>query len=213
MMQSESIAELATALALAQSQIEGAAKDSANPFFNSKYADLESVWGACRKALNDNGLSVAQFGAIASQPSHVAVVTQLCHKSGQWVRGVLELPLKKADDPQAAGSAITYARRYSLAAMVGVVQTDDDGEAATRQTRKPDKSVAIEAWQADNIRKLLADANGDETRFMDWLKKSIKVDSIDAIPAAKFDTVVSMIEASAKKRGAKNQINDDDIPS
>lgn len=126
-MQSEQINELATALSKAQGEITGALKDSSNPFFKSKYADLASCWDACRKQLASNGLSVIQTTDVLD--GIVVVRTTLAHSSGQWIRG--SLPVKTKDDsPQAQGSGITYARRYALAAIVGLAQIDDDGEAA-----------------------------------------------------------------------------------
>lgn len=127
MNQSSSIAALAAALAKAQAEISGAAKDSANPYFKSKYADLESVWSACRKPLTDNGLSVIQ----TSLPTKhgLMLVTTLAHSSGEWIRGYMPILAKDAT-AQSQGSGITYARRYALAAIVGVYQTDDDAEAA-----------------------------------------------------------------------------------
>lgn len=124
---SENIAELATALAKAQGVMGGALKDSANPFFKSKYADLESVWSACRKALSDNGLAVIQSNS--GIEGGIQVTTMLVHSSGQWVRDAMPL-FPKDNSPQGAGSAITYGRRYALASMVGVYQTDDDAETA-----------------------------------------------------------------------------------
>jgi len=125
--QSEQINELATALAKAQGQIVGALKDSKNPFFKSSYADLASCWDACRKQLTENGLSVIQTTGFENNVE--CVITTLAHSSGQWVRGAL--PIKAKDDgPQAQGSGITYARRYALAAIVGLAQIDDDAEAA-----------------------------------------------------------------------------------
>jgi hypothetical protein len=124
---SEQINELATALAKAQGTMTGALKDSANPFFKSRYADLESVWTACRKALTENGLAVVQSATAAE--GGVAVTTMLLHSSGQWMRDTLPLHPKDTS-PQGIGSAITYGRRYALAAMAGVYQTDDDAEAA-----------------------------------------------------------------------------------
>lgn len=128
-MQSEQINELAAALSKAQSQIVGALKDSKNPFFKSNYADLASCWDACRKQLSDNGLAVIQTTDF--DPSGIVfVITRLTHSSGQWIEG--RLPVKAKDDgPQAQGSGITYARRYALAAIVGLAQIDDDAEAAT----------------------------------------------------------------------------------
>lgn len=132
-MKSETIGALAAALAKAQSEISGAVKDAANPFFKSKYADLESVWQACRKPLTDNGLSVVQTTHYTSDT--LMLITTLMHASGEWIAG--EMPVLMKDySPQAQGSGLTYARRYALAALVGVYQTDDDAEAA--MSRKPD---------------------------------------------------------------------------
>ena len=125
---SDSIAQLAAALAAAQGQMAGAAKDSVNPHFQSRYADLASVWDACREALSKNGLAVMQP---VSTDGHqrVTVTTILAHKSGEWVERDLILTAQQAT-PQAVGSAITYGRRYGLGAMVGVAPEDDDAEAA-----------------------------------------------------------------------------------
>jgi len=138
--------ELATALCKAQAQITGAVKDSTNPHYKSKYADLESVWDACRVALTSNGLSVAQFGADAP-PGYIAITTMLLHESGESLQGTMTLPMVK-NDPQAAGSAITYARRYSLAAMVGVVQVDDDAQEATTPKQKPPSKPPVPPGKA-----------------------------------------------------------------
>jgi len=150
-MQSEQINELAAALSKAQASITGALKDSANPFFKSKYADLASCWDACRKQLTDNGLSVIQTTDIVADT--VVVRTMLAHSSGQWISGIL--PVKAKDDgPQAQGSGITYARRYALAAMVGLAQIDDDAEAAQGRTGinpRGDMGLAITPAQRDPI--------------------------------------------------------------
>ena len=130
-MQSEQIDQLAAALAIAQGKITGALKDSANPFFKSRYADLASVWDACRDHLSSNGLAVIQTTETVADSS-VTVVTTLAHKSGQWIRGVLTMTPKDAS-PQAVGSCLTYARRYALAAIVGVAQVDDDANAASKK--------------------------------------------------------------------------------
>lgn len=126
---SESINELSGALSKAQARIIGALKDAANPFFKSKYADLSSVWDAVREPLTANGLAVIQTTSAPPDGSSVIVTTMLAHSSGQWVRDSLVLqPTKR--DPQGIGSAITYGRRYALAAITGCPQIDDDGEAA-----------------------------------------------------------------------------------
>lgn len=122
-MKSEQINELATALAKAQGQIKGAVKDATNPHYKSQYADLESVWEAIRKPLSDNGLAVVQ--PVMGGELH----TYLIHSTGQWIQSIYPL-IARDQSPQALGSSLTYARRYALAAMVGVYQTDDDGEGA-----------------------------------------------------------------------------------
>ncbi len=127
-MNSENLNELAAALAKAQGEITGALKDSANPFFKSKYADLASCWDACRAALSKNGLAVIQ--APMTEATETFLVTTLLHSSGQYMQSKLAVS-PKDDTPQAMGSALTYARRYALTAMVGVAQVDDDGNAAS----------------------------------------------------------------------------------
>ena len=127
MNKSEQIGDLAGALAKAQGEIKGAAKDSANPHFKSRYADLASVWDACRAALSKHGIAVVQMPSVAD--GKVAVTTLLTHSSGQWVEETVSVaPMKM--DAQGLGSVVTYLRRYALAAAVGVAPDDDDGEAA-----------------------------------------------------------------------------------
>jgi hypothetical protein len=126
-MQSESIAALAAALSKAQAEITGALKDSSNLFFKSKYADLASCWDACRKQLAANNLAVIQTTEVTE--GGTVLVTTLAHSSGEWMRGTLPV-VTKDNGPQAQGSGITYARRYALAAIVGLAQIDDDAEAA-----------------------------------------------------------------------------------
>lgn len=126
------IAQLSASLALAQAEITSAAKDRKNDHFKSKYADLASVWEACRTAITKHGLAVVQ--TIATRDNReVMVSTALLHKSGEWIKDVLSVPAIQPT-PQAIGSAITYARRYALAAMVGVApDDDDDGNAASNR--------------------------------------------------------------------------------
>ena len=128
MQTSETIDELTTALAKAQGEITGALKESANPFFKSRYADLASCWDACRGPLSKNGLAV--FQAAETTELGLVLTTTLAHGSGQWMRSSLGVT-PKDDSPQSMGSALTYARRYALTAMVGIAQVDDDGNAAS----------------------------------------------------------------------------------
>lgn len=135
MNKSDNINELATALAKAQGAMRFAIKDANNPFFKSKYADLSSVVEAIRDALANNGLSYMQHLA-PSEKHEVCVETIILHASGQWIScGTLTVPVSK-HDAQGFGSALTYARRYSLSAAVGVVADDDDGNAAAQAAPK-----------------------------------------------------------------------------
>jgi hypothetical protein len=141
MNQSESIAKLATALSIVQGKLSHAKKDSANPFFKSKYADLESVWDACRDLLAANGLSVMQFPGEYIDGT-MSMITILAHSSGEWIGQEMSLPVSKPD-AQGSGSALTYMRRYALAAVVGVVQADDDANAAVQsKSSSAMKSIA-----------------------------------------------------------------------
>lgn len=136
MTRSDSTKELSGALAKAQAVMSGARKDSTNPHFKSRYADLESTWDACRDQLTANGLCVLQ-SPFTTDSGNIGVITILGHTSGAYARGRLVVPPVKFD-AQGAGSIITYLRRYSLAAMAGVAPTDDDGEAAVgRPTGQP----------------------------------------------------------------------------
>jgi hypothetical protein len=143
---SPDIGELSSALAVAQGAMKGAVKDASNPFFNSKYADLQSVWDACREPLTKNGLAVIQFPKCKSYGEpvpyeyekkgekrmgvkvvyEVSVLTRLVHKSGQWMEDRVSTLLPHGD-PQAVGSAITYLRRYALQSVAGIAPEDDDG--------------------------------------------------------------------------------------
>lgn len=133
--QSPELDQLATALAIAQGSIQGAVKDRTNPAFKSSYADLASVWDACRAALSANGLSVSQHPGRLEDGS-ATVTTILLHKSGQHISSVCAA-LPRDQSPAAVGSVVTYLRRYALAAAVGVAPEDDDGQAASHATPNP----------------------------------------------------------------------------
>lgn len=131
MQTSNSIKEIAAALAKAQSAMDGAKKSSTNPHFKSRYADLESVVDAIKPALTANGIAYVQF-PVTNDRQEVGVETMLCHASGEWIRSEpFFVPVTKAD-AQGFGSALTYCRRYSLAAACGVAPEDDDGNAAAK---------------------------------------------------------------------------------
>lgn len=131
MNQSENLNELAMALSKAQGEMDNAKKDCNNPFFKSKYADLTSVWAACREPLTKNGLAVVQ--TMCDKEGKLILETTLMHSSGQWIKSFLPIIAQKPD-AQSMGAAITYMRRFSLSALVGICPEDDDGNAASGKT-------------------------------------------------------------------------------
>jgi hypothetical protein len=134
---SDTTAKVAEALAAAAGEIHNATKDSKNPHFKSSYASLASVIDATKATLAHNGLAVIQ--SPGWNDGRVTVTTRIIHQSGEWIEGTAESPVGKAD-PQGVGSAVTYLRRYSLAAMCGITQEDDDGQAASRPAPKKPKA-------------------------------------------------------------------------
>ncbi len=137
MQASETITKIAPAYLKAQTEITKALKDSSNPFFHSSYADLNSIMGSCKESLNKNGIGVLQpvVGEI--------VETILMHESGEWFSSETRIICKETNNPQAQGSAITYARRYGLQSMVFIGAEDDDGESATERPTHYQETKAL----------------------------------------------------------------------
>lgn len=167
MQKSDNIQELATAIQKVQGELKEAKRDKENPYFKSKYADLSAVWGACREALQNNGFSVVQTSTY--RDGHFFLETVLLHTSGQYISSEYLIKAVK-EDPQAYGSAYTYARRYSLAAIVGVTTEDDDAEGATSHTEEP-----IAAPKRRVIDRLI---DGDEPLSVPQIKPSAPTGSI-----------------------------------
>lgn len=138
--------ELFAALVKAQGEMEAASKDSANPFFKSRYADLNSVMSAVKPAFTKHGLAFIQRSA--HMDNCACVETIIIHESGhEYACGLVSVPVGK-HDAQGYGSALTYARRYSLAAAAGVGAEDDDGNAATKSAPKAEPVAGTLTEQA-----------------------------------------------------------------
>lgn len=129
---SQQINEVSSALALAQKKIVNPTKQSANPYFKSKYANLEAVIEVSKEALLEQGINVLQI--VCTNEGKDALLTLLLHTSGQFVGGYYSL-VAKDNTPQGVGSAISYARRYGLMAILNLAQEDDDGAAASGTVR------------------------------------------------------------------------------
>jgi hypothetical protein len=136
---------IATAFVKAQKEFGPALKSSTNPHFKSKYADLSACVEAVIDALNNNGIGMMQ--KLYENATGVSVETIFLHESGETLEcGVLHVPASK-QDPQGYGSALTYARRYSLMAACGIAPEDDDGNMASRKSES--KSNVNESEMAD----------------------------------------------------------------
>lgn len=206
--------KLAEALSKAQGQIKGAAKDTTNPHFKSKYADLASVWDACRKALADNGLSVIQYGAF--REGAYVIRTRLLHSSGQYIEGDVpcQTDARSSNQMQALGSAITYARRYGLAAMVGVSPEDDDGEGAAQKPTTGNQvwgsKQGAKAWEGPlNKTKLKAEMH----KFSEDLKDCTDLNMLAGLQESYKDVLQQCAvdwpecwEGTADQRGAAQAI-------
>jgi hypothetical protein len=165
MQQSESIIDLATALCSAQAEMGGAVKDSNNPFFKSNYADLTSVIKVIKEPFAKHGLSFVQLPVTSVGGNGIGVATMLMHDSGQWIKSEYLLPMDKVT-PQGAGSAITYARRYALQALVGIPSVDDDSEMAMYRNEPapvaiPHKRVSKALMQSCMVLIIEAETSGD----------------------------------------------------
>jgi len=193
MNQSESIAKLSAALVKAQAEMSGAVKDSANPFFKSSYADLNSVIKAIKEPFSKYGLAYTQFPYNDENGVgvNVGVVTRLIHESGEWLECNYTIPLTKLD-PQAAGSAITYARRYALQAMAGIPAVDDDGESAMGRKEKP-VGGRITRKQAQTLHELLSLTEADVSKFCAVFNCS----DVDSMEASYYDKAFAMLQKKA----------------
>lgn len=191
---SETVAAIQAAFTKAQSEMGGAVKDSANPFFKSKYADLVAVIKAIKEPFEKNDLSYMQFPI--TTPDGIGVITRINHKSGEFIESEFTLPLTKLD-PQAAGSAITYARRYALQAICGVPAVDDDAEMA--MMRQPQDSH-ITVTQSVELLKLLKETNADIQGFC----KAFQCDRPENIMLSKYDNAMATLKRKKEQQNGKH---------
>lgn len=208
MRMSDTIANLAKAINSVQSSLHGAKKNSENPFFKSSYADLESVWASIRADLTKAGLSVVQTMGVAAtgQPT---LITTLLHISGEWMSGEQLITPEKAGS-QAMGSAITYARRYGLAAIVGQIESDDDAEASMEREIGLNESRSAPSYPAHanvatnhlsqvtepQLKRLFAiqkKNNVPDTTVREWIKEC-GVESSKQLNRIQYDAVVRKVE-------------------
>lgn len=187
--------KIAVAFIKAQTEMGNATKDSSNPFFKTKYADLNSIREACLPALNKNGIGVLQ--PIVQIEGKNFVKTILLHESGETIESFTEILFAKQNDPQAQGSGITYARRYGLQSLVSIGAEDDNGDKASEQLQTI-KTINIE--QGLEIEKLLRLVLISKDDFC----KVYKIHSINQLPISKFNEAKTRLENKAKVENANN---------
>jgi hypothetical protein len=179
-MQSENVNEIVTALAKAQLAMEPASKDSVNPAFKSRYADLSSITESCRKPLAENG--IARVQTCVTTDGGVEVTTRLFHSSGQWIGMTITMPVEKRTT-QAVGNAMTYGRRYGLACLVGIVaDVDDDGNATSgvdaSQTHQAPRQSGPPARQPAQSTPATTAAPEPNTTIDNWMSRLLARDDL-----------------------------------
>lgn len=212
MNRSESIAKLAKSLVLFNSEVNKIAKDADNPFFKNNYATLDTIIDEIRPILSKHGLSIMQIPSGDGQ--NVTLKTLLLHETGEWLESD-ELTMKPVkNDPQAVGSCITYARRYSLAAFLSLnTGEDDDGNGATYGKDKPKPKG--NSGQSPNKPQGSNNSGGGNGKASEKQMKMIKakIKNVSKLAREKgYDTKDSDVEVTLKK-DMQTQLNIDDFDS
>lgn len=202
MNKSESIKNLAIALAKFQAEVKNPPNTANNPFFKSKYAPLSEVLNTTRPILSKHGLSVVQ--APSGDGENIVVTTLLLHESGEWIES--EPLILKADKPtaQGAGSAITYARRYALSAMLGISsEDDDDGNQAGKQDNEKDRTNTNTKTENNNlatksqlnlIYKLAKEKNYDDKNMSNYIKSMYQKENSKELTKQEASSLIEMLQ-------------------
>lgn len=192
--------KIAAALVKAQKEFGPALKTSTNPHFRSKYADLSACVEAVIDALNNNGIMLMQ--PCHEVDSGVTVETLFIHESGETLSaGKLHVPAAK-QDPQGYGSALTYARRYSLMSACGIAPEDDDGNAASQPPRhqskqqQPPAPAKLNDAQIAEITDLINQTGTDFTAFMSWISNGVGAEckALKDVPANAYQVAVKQLK-------------------
>lgn len=202
MQTSNEINELAAALSSAQGAMGAALKDSKNPHFGNDFASLEAINAVIKQPLADNDLSMVQFPI--NDETGVGITTRLMHKSGQWIEEKWTMPAVKAG-PQQYGSLITYFRRYSIAAIFGIPQTDKDANdiqlAADGHHGNKSAVQVISKDQLRTLKQIIKDNDLDEQLFVN----ACKISDLSELPAKRFDIAFEKLSKKAhEKAGGEN---------
>ena len=199
--QSENINELLMALSKAQGELRPASKGKNNPFFKTAYADLTSVWQACREPLANHGLSVVQLVQAFECESGFAMMTMIGHSSGQWIKSVCPMILDKKN-AQGMGSAISYYRRYIMSSMLGIVteDEDDDGNEASKY-EEPKKQISKTLTENDISQiNLLLDRIPDGESTLKKILDRFSVRDLSQIQKESFEKIILWINEKIQKQ-------------
>ena len=187
MMQSENVDLISAALVKAQGVMKAATYNKVNPHFKNKYADLAAVIDAIRKPMAENGLGFTQ--TMYATDTALFLTTTLRHTSGQWISS--EYPLPMGATPQQLGSALTYARRYSLSSIACIAADEDDDAEATRTdglSTVPSPKISDE--QLEKLHTLIDEVGADDFKFC----KYMKIDALSLLPANRYSEAVALLE-------------------
>lgn len=193
---------ISAAFVAAKRQFGPALKDRTNPAFRSKYADL----GACLEAVEDALLAngIALYQETFDDTTGVTVETVLLHESGEALRcGKLHVPASK-QDPQGYGSALTYARRYSLMAACGIAPEDDDGNAASKPATRqevPAPPQMLSRAQQEQIAALVDSTGSDLAALMGWISKGAgrECKTLSEVPLEAYGPVMKRLKAKKEE--------------
>jgi hypothetical protein len=188
---SEEAGEIYGALAKAQAELENVERGGTNPHYRSKYTQLSAVVDEVRPKLSKNGICYIQAAA-SGENGQIGVVTRLAHSSGQWIENEPLYVAPAKTDAQGVGSVITYLRRYTLLALVGIAPDDDDGEAAVGH------DAFISEKEAQEIEALIEASGSDTKHVCDVLK----VKHLREIPREQFARVKRSLSSKAAKARA-----------
>lgn len=211
---SEQTKDLFTALAKAQGEMNAAYLSSENPYFKSKYADLNEFIKATRPSLTKYGLAVIQQ-IIPNNDGQNVLHTLLAHSSGQWIESRMRIIPPKSDI-QTLGSYITYLRRYSYASLVGVVASsdDDDGERAVatlRNTFAKGTALNTKYDPRENVAEVITSAQLDELRhelgeydeITEMVLDGLKIQNLADMPKDKFRVAITRVRHIKNLRESK----------
>lgn len=202
---SPTISNLIKALVKAQQEMGAAKKESKNPYFNSSYADLNSIRETALPVLNKNGIAVLQPTVVINGKNYVRTI--LVHESGEYVYGLTEIKVQKQNDPQAEGSGISYARRYGLQAIITMAATDDDGEAAVG--RDLGRSETKSEMNSDIVTNETNKLNDPQASTKTSFKRPSFVKSTQKVKAVNSNSTTNYELTTVKSSNELNTYNSD----